>query len=163
MSTEPTPVETVLAEVLAAHQTTRTVMGGWTTRNGKESDRRYGWRCACGAHSPDWFKVDLTASEADAGRFGHVAEVISAGGWVSPEDVQMVIDQIADATQAIVNRAEASEAKVARVEALAARLGTRPTILATQGHAQLQIIAALADPERDHVAEADELRKQRKG
>lgn len=64
---------------------------------------------------------------------------------------------------AMADEVERLEARLARVEALAAQLGTRPTILTTQGHAQLQIVAALADPERDHVAEADEIRKQRQG
>jgi hypothetical protein len=52
-------------------------MGGWSSRNGKDSDRCYGWRCTCGAHSPGAFNVDLTRTEVDASRFSHEADALA--------------------------------------------------------------------------------------
>ena len=69
-----------LAAALAEHQTRASIMGGWSRRNGKDSDRRYGWFCSCGAESPDAFKVDLTGDEAEAARFRHVAERVLSPG-----------------------------------------------------------------------------------
>jgi hypothetical protein len=66
-----------IAGLLAEHQTHVTVMGGWSDRNGRDSDRRYGWSCSCREHSPSAFKVDLTQEETDAGRFAHVAAVLA--------------------------------------------------------------------------------------
>ena len=174
MSTDSKQVETALATTLAAHQTSRTVMGGWTTRNGKDSDRRYGWRCPCGAHSPDEFKVDLTASEADAGRFGHVAEVIIAAGWVSPNQHRVEVERLTKSVGAFSSARDAAKrgwqeanSKVARVEAVRTKWGERGagTLNDWQWCRQMldDLTAALADPERDHVAEAAEVRKQRRG
>lgn len=62
-----------LAALLASHVTSISVMGGWSSRNGKESPRRYGWTCSCGVENAGRFKTDLTLDEADVGRFSHEA------------------------------------------------------------------------------------------
>ena len=171
MSTDPKQVETALATTLAAHQTSRTVMGGWTTRNGKDNDRRYGWRCGCGADSPDRFKVDLTASEADAGRFGHVAEVIIAAGWVSPAEHRAEVERLTKSVGAFSAARDAAKRgwqvakdKVARVEALAEGPtrtdgGYQPYAVELRGGIHLAVLlddlrAALGDPERDQEGPA---------
>jgi hypothetical protein len=109
----------------------------------------------------------------------YIAAKLQEAGWVHPEDVQMVIDQVTAATQAIVNRAEKAEAevqrltglmlgdvldpihnpirkarheaeaKVARVKALAERMDDAGHVSQEGYDVANQIRAALAEPERD--------------
>lgn len=100
--------------LLAQHQTRATVMGGWTRRNGIGSDRRYGWTCSCGDHSPDAFKVDLTREQADAGRFAHTAASLA------PFLADLLTEARADVLREHADREMAHEGATMAVERLLA-------------------------------------------
>ena len=116
---------------------------------------------------------DPSTCDRTAGPCWAAARAMVAQGWVSPEQHAAEVERLTKSVGAFSTARDRAKAgwerandKVARVEALAEWLTSRPTILTTRGAAAGQIRAALTEPqpsERDHVAAADALRKQRQG
>jgi hypothetical protein len=95
-------------------------------------------------------------------------EAMQAAGWVSPEEHRVVVERADDLNAEIADCRMAEYASaIARVEAVRAKWDERGagTLNDWQWCRQMldDLTAALAEPKRDHVAEAAAIRKQVEG